>query len=53
MTHTRGPPKTFTTQDDMTKVHDLILRNRRLKVLEKVATVGISKDRTTEQQMQL
>ena len=34
-----------TTEDNVTKIHDLVLADRRLKVREKAETVGISKDR--------
>lgn len=40
-----GAPKTATTDDNVTKVHDLVLADRRLKVREIAETVGISKDR--------
>ena len=40
-----GAPKTATTEDNMTKIHDLVLADRRLKVREIAETVGISKDR--------
>jgi hypothetical protein len=33
-----------TTEDNVTKIHDLVLADRRLKVREKAETVGISKD---------
>ncbi|XP_055615357.1 uncharacterized protein LOC129761649 [Toxorhynchites rutilus septentrionalis] len=38
-------PKTATTECNVTKFHDLILADRRLKVREIAETVGISKDR--------
>ncbi|XP_029176368.1 epidermal retinol dehydrogenase 2-like [Nylanderia fulva] len=34
-----------TTEDNVTKIHDLVLADRRLKVREIAETVGISKDR--------
>ncbi|XP_039309549.1 protein GVQW3-like [Solenopsis invicta] len=40
-----GAPKMATTEDNVTKVHDLILADRRLKVREIAEIVGISKDR--------
>jgi len=42
-----GAPKTATTEDNMTKIHDLVLADRRLKVREIAETVGISKDRVS------
>ncbi|KAF7276900.1 hypothetical protein GWI33_009672 [Rhynchophorus ferrugineus] len=39
-----GVLKTATTEDDMTKIHDLVLAGRRLKMCEIAKTVGISKD---------
>ena len=38
-------PKTATTEDNVKKIHDLVLADRRLKVREIAETVGISKDR--------
>ncbi|KAL7632954.1 UNVERIFIED_CONTAM: hypothetical protein RMT77_016664 [Armadillidium vulgare] len=40
-----GAPKTATTEDNVTKILDLLLADRRLKVREIAETVGISKDR--------
>lgn len=40
-----GTPKTATTEDKGTKIHDLVLVDRRVKVREIAETVGISKDR--------
>ena len=40
-----GATKTATTEDNVTKIHDLVLADRRLKVREIAETVGISKDR--------
>jgi len=40
-----GAPKTATTEDKVTKIHDLVLADRRLKIREIAGTVGISKDR--------
>jgi len=40
-----GAPKTATTEDKVTKIHDLVLADRRLKVRELAETIGISKDR--------
>ena len=40
-----GASKTATTKDNVTKIHDLVLADRRLKVREIADTVGISKDR--------
>lgn len=40
-----GAPKMATTEDNVTKIHDLVLADRRLKVREIAETVGISKDR--------
>ncbi|XP_043258450.1 uncharacterized protein LOC122400837 [Colletes gigas] len=40
-----GVPKTATTEDNVKKIHDLVLADRRLKVREIAETVGISKDR--------
>ena len=39
-----GAPKTATTEDNVTKIHDFVLADRRLKVREIAETVGISKD---------
>ncbi|XP_043259031.1 uncharacterized protein LOC122401139 [Colletes gigas] len=39
-----GAPKTATTEDNVKKIHDLVLADRRLKVREIAETVGISKD---------
>ena len=39
-----GAPKTATTEDNVKKVHDLVLADRRLYVCEIAETVGISKD---------
>ena len=39
-----GAPKTATTKDNVKKIHDLVLTDRRLRVYEIVETVGISKD---------
>ena len=39
-----GAPKTATTEDNVNKIHDIVLADRRLKVREITATVGISKD---------
>lgn len=39
-----GTLKTANTTDNVTKIHDLVLADRRLKVLEIAETVGISKD---------
>jgi len=38
-------PKTATTEDNVTKIHDLALIDRRLKIREIDKTVGMSKDR--------
>jgi len=40
-----GAPKTATTEDNLTKIHDLVLADRRLKIREIAETVGMSKDR--------
>lgn len=40
-----GAPKTATTENNVTKIHDLVLADRRLKVCEIAETVAISKDR--------
>jgi len=40
-----GAPKTATTEDNVTKIHDLVLAYRRLKIREIAETVGMSKDR--------
>jgi len=40
-----GAPKTAITEDKVTKIHDLVLADRQLKVRELAETVGISKDR--------
>ena len=40
-----GAPKTATTEDNVTKIHDLVLADSRLEVREIAETVGISKDR--------
>ena len=37
-------PKMATTENNMTKIHDLALADRQLKVREIAETVGISKD---------
>ena len=39
-----GAPKTVTTEDNVKKINDLVLADRRLKVVETAETVGISKD---------
>ena len=39
-----GDSKTATTKDNVKKIHDLVLTDRRLKVREKAKTVGISKE---------
>ena len=39
-----GAPKLATTEDNVNKIHDLVLADRRLKVREITKTVGISKD---------
>jgi len=38
-------PKTATTEDNVTKINDLVLADRRLKIREIAETVGMSKDR--------
>ncbi|XP_039302537.1 uncharacterized protein LOC120357081 [Solenopsis invicta] len=40
-----GAPKMATTEDNVTKIHDLVLADRRLKMREIAETVSISKDR--------
>jgi len=40
-----GAPKTATTEDNVTKTHDLVLADRRLKIREIAETQGMSKDR--------
>lgn len=40
-----GAPKTATAEDNVTKIHDLVLADRRLKVREIAEIVGILKDR--------
>jgi len=40
-----GAPKTATTADNVTKIHDLVLAERRLKIRGIAETVGMSKDR--------
>uniref|UniRef100_A0A6M2DNE2 Putative histone-lysine n-methyltransferase setmar-like protein n=1 Tax=Xenopsylla cheopis TaxID=163159 RepID=A0A6M2DNE2_XENCH len=40
-----GAPKTATTEDNVTKIHELVLADSLLKVREIAETVGISKDR--------
>jgi len=37
-------PKTATTEDNVTKIHYLVLSDRRLKIREIAETVGMSKD---------
>ena len=39
-----GALKTATAEDNMKKIYDLLLADRRLKVREIIETVGISKD---------
>ena len=39
-----GVPKTVTTDDNVNKIHGLVLTDRRLKVREISETVSISKD---------
>jgi len=39
-----GATKTTTTKDNVTKIHDLVLADRRLKIREIAETVGMSKD---------
>jgi predicted DNA-binding transcriptional regulator len=45
ISHARALLKTASTEDNVTKIHDLVLADRRLKVREIAETVGISKDR--------
>jgi len=40
-----GAPKTATTEDNVTKIYDLVLADRRLKIREIAETVGMSKNR--------
>jgi len=40
-----GAPKTATKEDNVTKIHDLVLADRRLKIRETAETVGMSRDR--------
>jgi len=40
-----GALKTATTEDNVTKIHDIALADRRLKIREIAETVGMSKDR--------
>ena len=40
-----GALKTATTEDNVTKIHDLVLADRRLNMREIAERVGISKDR--------
>jgi len=40
-----GAPKRATTEDNETKIRDLVLGDRRLKIREIAETVGMSKDR--------
>ena len=40
-----GASKTATTEDNVTKIHNLVLVDRQLKLREIAATVGISKNR--------
>jgi len=40
-----GAPKTDTTEDNVTKIHDLVLADRRLKIREIAETVGMPEDR--------
>jgi len=40
-----GTPKTDTTEDNVTQIHDLVLADRRLKIREIAEIVGMSKDR--------
>jgi len=42
-----GAPKTATTEDNVTKIHDLVLADSRLKIREIAETVGMSKDRVS------
>ena len=39
-----GAPKTATTENNVNKIHDFVLEDRRLTVREIAETVGISKD---------
>jgi len=43
-----GAPKTATMEDNVTKIHDLVLTDRRLKIREIAETGGMSKDRMTK-----
>jgi len=40
-----GAPKTATTEDNVTKIHYLVLADHRLKIRDIAETVGMSKDR--------
>jgi len=40
-----GAPKTATTEDNVTKINNVVLADRRLKIREIAEKVGISKDR--------
>jgi len=40
-----GAPKSATTEDNVTKIHHLVLADHRLKIREIADTVGMSKDR--------
>jgi len=40
-----GAPKTATAEDNVRKIHDLVLADRRLNIREIAETVGMSKDR--------
>jgi len=40
-----GAPKMATTEDNVTKIHDLVLADRRLKIREIAETVGMPIDR--------
>jgi len=40
-----GAQKTTTTEYNVTKIHDLVLADRRLKIRKRAETVGMSKDR--------
>jgi len=42
-----GAPKTATAEDNVTKINDLVLADRRLKIREIDETVGMSKDRVS------
>ena len=42
-----GAPQTATTEENVTKIHDLVLADRRLKVRELAETVGISTERVS------